>query len=166
MTEVFKLWVATQTWVARVLSLGCGPFCDPKKLKINNGKLPNLSYKQTVAKPFFAQSPIECLIIQYFVKTLLKIHKRRCRKSHKSVDLRCACPTIPPWSKSNITQTSGNSVKLDKITPLSPFTSFGKMTVFFCFGSRKMLMLKFGLPGKKFENPWVNAWDLWMMNGI
>ena len=29
--EVFKLWVATQTWVERALSLGHGPFCDPPK---------------------------------------------------------------------------------------------------------------------------------------
>ena len=29
----FKLWVATQTWIARALSLGRGPFCDPKQLQ-------------------------------------------------------------------------------------------------------------------------------------
>ena len=28
-SEVFKLWVATQTWVARALILGRGPFCNP-----------------------------------------------------------------------------------------------------------------------------------------
>ena len=29
---------------------------------------------------------IKCLRIQYFIKTLLKIHKTCCRKCHKSVD--------------------------------------------------------------------------------
>ena len=28
--------------------------------------------------------------------------------------------------------------------------------LFFCFGSRKILMLKFGSSGKKFEKPWFN----------
>ena len=37
--------------------LGHRPFCDPKKLKINNGEPPYLSYKQTAAKPFFNQRP-------------------------------------------------------------------------------------------------------------
>ena len=32
-SEVFKLWVTTQTWVAMALSLGRGPFCDPKSLQ-------------------------------------------------------------------------------------------------------------------------------------
>ena len=30
--EVFKLWVATQTWVALALGLGRGPFRDPTKV--------------------------------------------------------------------------------------------------------------------------------------
>ena len=34
-SEVFKLWVGTQTWVVLALILGREPFCDPKKQKQN-----------------------------------------------------------------------------------------------------------------------------------
>ena len=50
---------------------------------------------------------------------------------------------------SKITQTSVNSVKLAKITTL---TSFGK------FGLRKILMLKFGLPGKSLKTPGLHPY--------
>ena len=36
-SEVFKLWVGTQTWVALALSLGRGPFRDPQNKTIKTG---------------------------------------------------------------------------------------------------------------------------------
>ena len=55
--EVFKQWVATQTWVALAFSLGRGPFRDPKNKKIKK----NQPYycQQTTTKPFFNQSLIK-----------------------------------------------------------------------------------------------------------
>ena len=51
-TEVFKLWVATQTWVAMALSFGRGPFHDQKKKK-KKEKKQTYHCKQTTTKLFF-----------------------------------------------------------------------------------------------------------------
>ena len=47
-----------------------------------------------------------------------------------------------------------NNLKLQetlKINKLTPVTSFGKLTFFLCFGSRKILMLTFGSPRKSWK---------------
>ena len=51
-TEVFKLWVGTQTCVKKALSLGCGPFCDPQNKIKMGGKPQTYHCKQTTTKLF------------------------------------------------------------------------------------------------------------------
>ena len=70
-----------------------------------------------------------------FQRTLVAI------KSHYQSTLCVLCPKITPYF--NI---------LCEAKQAQTITSY-----FFCFGSRKILMLKFGSPGKKFENPWCNT---------
>ena len=98
------------------ICLGQGPFCDLKK-----PRPPDHTRLTIVNKPqqktFFYQSLIKYVFrMQYLLKIQQKSTFQQ-QKKKKSVNLRCAV--------SKITQTLINSVKLNKLIPL---TSFGKLT--------------------------------------
>ena len=58
--EVVKLWVATQTWVARALSLGRRPFCDPTQFEGKKHK--QLTIANKPQQNIFLLSGLACVV--------------------------------------------------------------------------------------------------------